>query len=526
MASNDFQSSGGRSVKIGIACLIALNLLLRSWVAFRPLEITDAVSIPDDTYISLTLARNIAHGSGVTFAGETTSGFQPLFVFLMVPVFLAASHDAFLPVHIAIGLSAAFDTITLLLLCMVVVRRCKSPLVVFPAAMAWIFNPAGIHTATNGMETSLACCFLMGGLVRTDKEIVRSGANVTRRASLSVGLLVGLGMIARIDNIFLGASALAVLIVLGRNDLPGACRNAFVLLLGLIAAYLPWLAFSYFTTQDLFPISGKAVRLMSLATVDFKPTWGNWYSLVLRAGLEAVFRVSKTILVGGGVTLVLLLLLRGKSSGRIQERSAWVWPAVIFSIMLFAAYTLYVFGPWFYTRYLFSSSIAFLLIFALLVDLLLEKLSYERQKRIAAIGIAGLISVVNLADPGFREIYVAGEKPASGYMNVGLWAKRSFSHGTVIGCAQSGAIGYFADSLQVVNLDGVVSKSSYESLLHFRSLGYLRERRVQYVVGWYSNFQYLEHQSEGGRLEGLGPITKIEGIQSWGYDWYLARVIY
>ncbi len=526
MASSIFQVLTERSTSIGIATVLVLNLLLRFWIVFRPLECTDGISIPDDTYISLTLARNIAHGSGATFAGEPTNGFQPLFVLLMVPVFLAASHDVVLPVHVATGLSAIFDTITLLLLCLIVARRCTSSLVIFPVALAWIFNPGGIRTATNGMETSLAGCFLMCGLFLTDREITNLEARATWRASLSIGLLVGLGMIARIDNVFLGASALVVLIALGRNDLPRACGNALILVMGAFIAYIPWLAFSYFTTRDLFPISGKAVRLMSLATVDFKPTWGNWYSLVLRAGLDAVVQVNKTVLIAGAVTLVSLLLVRGQPSGRIQARSAWVWPAAIFAILLFAAYTLYVFGPWFYMRYLFSSAIAFLLLLALLVDLLLQKMPHESHRRIAAMGITVLIAALNLVDPEFRQTYFSGEKPASGYMNVGLWAKRTFVPGTVIGCAQSGAIGYFADSLQIINLDGVVSKSCYESLLHFKTMAYLRERRVQFVVGWYSNFQYLEHQSETGRLEGLGPPTKIEGIQSWGYDWYVAKVLY
>jgi hypothetical protein len=58
-----------------IVGFVILNLLVRLWIALHPLECTDGKSIPDDTYLSLTLARNIAHGLGPSYAGELTNGF-------------------------------------------------------------------------------------------------------------------------------------------------------------------------------------------------------------------------------------------------------------------------------------------------------------------------------------------------------------------------------------------------------------------------------------------------------------------
>ena len=62
--------------------------------------------------------------------------------------------------------------------------------------------------------------------------------------------------------------------------------------------------------------------------------------------------------------------------------------------------------------------------------------------------------------------------------------------------------------------------------MRFRCLSFLRERRVQYVIGWYSNFQYLEHQSEGMTKSDLHELRKIDGLTSWGYNWYFAKVAY
>ena len=57
--------------------LLALNLLLRCSVALRPLEYIDGLTIPDDAYLSLTIAKNIAAGLGPLYGLEHTNGFQP-----------------------------------------------------------------------------------------------------------------------------------------------------------------------------------------------------------------------------------------------------------------------------------------------------------------------------------------------------------------------------------------------------------------------------------------------------------------
>jgi hypothetical protein len=521
-----FPFSHGNARNTPLIVLLALNLVLRFWLVLRPLEYTDGLSIPDDAYISLTLARNIAHGLGPSFAGEPTNGFQPLFVLMLVPVFLAASNDAALPVHAASALSSIFDSMTLLVLCKMVARRSRSSLIIYPLALAWILNPVGVRTATNGMETSMACFFLAWGLSILDGNLVGAGAAASRRASFSIGVVIGLGMVARIDNIFLGTSALATMLVVGRDDLRKSCQNALVVAFGAFLIYLPWLAYSFSTTGDLYPVSGKAIRLMSLATVDFSPTFRNWYSLILGAGFDAVARIDKTVLVVAVTTLVALLFVSRGSVRTLRDRFVWLVPAILYALLLFAAYSLYVFGPWFFERYLFPIAVVLFLIFAVIIDSLLERLRRKSYRICAITIIVSLVVTLDLTDPEFGRTFFRTDTTSLGYMNIGMWAKRTFTPGTVIGSTQSGALGYFADSLRIINLDGVVSKSCYESLVRFKSMSYLRERHVQYVVGWYSNFQYLEHQSEGISRRDLSVLKKIEGFQSWGYDWYLAKVGY
>jgi hypothetical protein len=522
----DRSDNPGFPLRPALLVLLALNAVLRFWIVFRPLEYTDGLTIPDDTYLSLEIARNIAHGAGPAYAGEPTNGFQPLSVFLMVPFFMAAPDSHLGAVHAAAALSAAFDTLALLMFCRIVARRCRSRAALYPAALAWILNPAGIRTAANGMETSMACFFLLWALLILDREFMREGAVPSRRAGIALGGVIGLGMLARIDVILFGAAAAGAILWAGRRDLPGSTRHVTAAAAAASLAYLPWVAYSFYHTGDLYPVSGRAVRFMSLSTVDFSPTFRNWYSLMLKAGIDTVETAEWTVMIAGAACLLALLALRRPSLSGLREKVAWTGPASAHALLLFAAYTLFVFGPWFFERYLFPLTIVCALLFAALTDSLLEALKRRWQVIVAAAALGALVGTLDVTDPAFAGPFVRADSTRLGYMNIGRWAQKTFPPGTVLGSAQSGALGYFADSLSVVNLDGVVSKSCYESLRGFRMMEYLRERNVQYVIGWYSNFQYLEHQSGGLGRDDLGGMKKVGGFTSWGYDWYVAKVNY
>src|SRR5262249_41593103 len=139
-----------------------------------------------------------------------------------------------------------------------------------------------------------------------------------------------------------------------------------------------------------------------------------------------------------------------------------------------------------------------------------------------ALGICAL----NFAGGGLHKIFAPAELHTRGYMDIGLWAKRNFAAGTVIGSSQTGALGYFADTLRVVNRDGVVSKRCLESLEARRNMDYIREQKVQYVLGWESNLGFIANHSMGFREEDLPVVQQITEFESWGYPWYVARVTY
>jgi len=105
------------------------------------------------------------------------------------------------------------------------------------------------------------------------------------------------------------------------------------------------------------------------------------------------------------------------------------------------------------------------------------------------------------------------------YRNVGRWAAGHFPPGTVVGAGQTGALAYYAPSLRVVNLDGVVSAPAYDALLRRDLLGYARGRGVRFTLGWHQDSAFFRANSRRGDRTTLRKVLDVPTIRAWGYPW-------
>jgi MFS family permease len=200
--------------------------------------------------------------------------------------------------------------------------------------------------------------------------------------------------------------------------------------------------------------------------------------------------------------------------------------AWIFSAALGSAYIFYIFGPHFFDRYLHPVRVPLLLTIALLLDAVLPFFERAAIQAGVALVVVGLAVASQCSDPYFQALLFGKDTQNLGYRNLGLWARSTFPVGTVIGGSQTGAVGYFADNLKVVNLDGVVSKPCYESLVRHENLEYVRKEGVQYVFGWKVNFAFLVRMSKGLKPGDITDVKPILGFRSWNADWYVGKVRY
>jgi hypothetical protein len=490
--------------------LLLVNLALRLGVALRPLEYIDGLTIIDDAYLSLDIARNIAAGDGMVYDGKPTSGFQPLYVFLMVPAYWLFPGDPVVPVHVALVLLALFDTLTLLLLWRLVARTSTHVLAPAVVGLAWATSPYVIATTLNGLETAIASFFLVAAFSYYVAHFRqrRSGG----RESFVLGILLGLGILARIDLAFLGVVLTAALVL---RERAAALKAIALVAAGVLVTYGPYLLYSYSLTGDLFPVSGKAVRLNAVAALGERAPLERYAHLAWSAGRIMARNTWPMLL------LAAILIAKGKLRSFL-DNARWLSPLALCSLALALVYVFYLPATWYFGRYLFFATI----LLVLLVGALVETLCSLRPRPPPA--LAGLLLVLaagsNLADGQLLELYTSTDTKTLGYMNLGLWARSQFEDGTVVGSAQTGALGYFADNLRVVNLDGVVNEDCYESLRTRTNMQYIQDSGVEYVIGWPTSLKFIESYTDGFDPDDLVYLYTVEGFTSWGVKWMVHRV--
>jgi hypothetical protein len=507
--------------------LVAVNLFLRLFVALRSLEHIDGYAIPDDAYLALTLARSIANGLGPFYSLGFTNGFQPLYVFLMAPIYWLFPNDPFLPIHASLILLAIFDTLALLVLLALIRRFTESPVTSVIAALAWIFNPYVMRTSANGLETTIAFFFLALAYYYYHRLEIHKTENASASRLFVFGVVLGLAVLARIDSAIFALVMTAAMVYshLGSRATPRKIFGEMLMIaVGLAFAYLPWVVYSLHYTGDIIPISGAAVRYISTWSINHDYWSPAWY-------LNEIYWAGGTI-VKYNIVLLALTAALGLLAGALWRRKALEeltgrikphLPLVISAAALFAAYAFYIFGNWYFKRYLFPVVLPLMIVFALMIDYFLS-----RPGRSIRTAVAGIVSITVIgsciAHPIFRALYFGRDTSEMSYMNLGLWARERFEPGTIVGSCQTGALAYFADSLVVVNLDGVVNKKGFEALIAKRGIDYMRETGIEYYVDWETNRMFIEKESANFSPGDLVEIEKVEGFSSWRHEWFVCRV--
>ncbi|MBE0691315.1 MAG: hypothetical protein IH587_14450, partial [Anaerolineae bacterium] len=178
--------------------LIALMLLA---VVARILP--DARTI-DDAFITFRYSRNIVQGLGFVYnpgihtLGTTT----PLFTLLMAIISVLTGQQDF--PHYAMVVSALADAGNVLLLYLLTRRLTGSLWLGFLPAGLWALAPYSVTFAIGGMETSLNIFWMMAATA----VFVLAQDRPSKRSEITLGLLIALGILTRIDSLLWAAPLL------------------------------------------------------------------------------------------------------------------------------------------------------------------------------------------------------------------------------------------------------------------------------------------------------------------------------
>jgi hypothetical protein len=506
--------------------LIAAGFVYRLGIALRPIRFLDGLTIPDDTYLSLTIARNIARGLGPLYGADYTNGFQPLWVFVLAPVFAMIPDDPDLVLRIGLVLLAILETAMIVLVCRFVRRRGRSNLAAALVAGCWAFNPCLIKISLGGLETSLSALAACATLVELDR--IRD-ADRDRAASLAgLGVLLGIAFLARVDAVFLiPAIALSLLPRFRRS--PGAVRRLArrwgVVGSAAAATVTPWFLYSYSYTGDVYPVSGRAVPLIAIANRGVGP--GGLPALrrtLLDEAFQLVVQRHAWLLLLLGVLAALALVVGFRNLRGFGASLGSLAPALSYGILLFLAYPLHILAFWFFERYLFPLAIPLLLAIGLTASFLFRLEKFRRVRAALTRILVAATIASHLTRPETRDLLFSRDETNQGYRNLGLWAAKRFPPGTRLGGSQTGALGFYAPALTVINLDGVVNRKCYDAVVAKRNIDYIVQERVEFVVGWEVNIDFIRYYSTIPADDFLEPLGTVRGFRSWGKNWLLYRV--
>lgn len=505
-------SPSNRAILVGLFLLVLAFHLTIAWQDFDVLAKNGFLY--DDSFYAFKIAQNIASGQGPTFDGvQNTNGFQPLYVMLLVPVYWITGSDLITPVYIALTLSALFTALTAMLL-FVILRRYVSARVAALMTLLWSFSPVVTRQAANGLETSLAL-LMFASVVLVYIARIRSNENPRGRDFALMGALVGLAVLARVDEIFLGlVITLDYLLVLRKRHVSGALalRRIGVAVIVALLVYSPWLIYSVTNVGTILQDSGSATRFLSIAYAPFfnlgstemldsgpnsKFLWGHLVHslsvMKVTPPVHVVFRCIEKLDVATGAGGVLqkigsalgLLALGAMALVYVRKRHALpkgieeIRFLGLFSLALIASYSLYVFGVFFFIRYYYPVYFVLCIYGAFFVEALSDRLPRitPRVRHLAAAGAAVYIIAFGMLtySSAYRSVTVYY------FFDVARWVDQNIEPDETIGVFQGGAVGYLSHR-KVINLDGKVNRKALSALKSGELASYIEAENVDVVM--------------------------------------------
>jgi hypothetical protein len=497
--------------------MLLTGFLLRLYLVWRPFMYLDNLFIPDDAYISLKIAKNLASGLGMTFDGiHLTNGFQCLYAFLLTPFYLFCADDIITPIHIALTFSSLCDIVTLILVYKIVLRLSDKSSALF-SAFLWCFSPSIISNTLNGLETSLnvlliaACTYFYITKIR-EKETVHL-------YHLILGLLLGFLLLARIDSIFFVLAVCLDLLWINRPLAHAIKQKSFLkniarITIGGLVILVPWWLIELYYLQSLIPESFKSLQIH----LSFRPIFLGWnfflslYHLAnfpFLAGSRLKFHffalMASKQLVTQLIVLTILFLIIGSLVYGLQRflkktTTGNVIFLLVYSLLLFLFYNLYLPVFWFFKRYYHPIALTIVIYCGLFFFLLNKRWLQNRSKLVKSMCIAICYILIAFSFAPSLKLFIRGTPEhtidkdifgAKGYYSPAKVAAKTIPPGTRVGAFQSGAFGYFLNENLVFNLDGKVNRDALNALLERRMFAYLKSQEIEYLIAWDFNLDYF-----------------------------------
>ena len=486
-----------------LACEILIRMALIAWCG----PMTDQGFFGDDSFMSLKFASNIAAGLGITQAGVPTNGFQPLYVFLLVPFYWFLDHHQ--ATVAAAGLLSACSVAAGYFVYLIL-RELHNVRTGLVGLLLWTVSAHFTRVGLNGLETSLANLMMLV-VIYLHLRSKCPGQRFGVLSAISLGLVMGLAMLARLDLglllVPLGIDQIRVRLVRRQMDPLGLIVTSAAIVIA------PWFIFSLVECGRLTPISGAATRMVaqlygspegparepSYFPLDEVP--GEYYtSNLAHAGrtlvestalaIPAHLLTSSVVLGPVVVALVIVLTAFAARNGirdddspppRLRDVFRRLWYLWVFCGLLIGAYCFYFFAQWHYWRYLTPVAIALLLPSAVLLSWIGQRAARGGRWRWVGIAVVTVLVAGGIRDHALLFGPVDKTGIAARLYADAITIRDSWTPRMKVGSFESGTLDYFIDA-DIYNLDGKTSSGAYQALRTGTMAEYIHELQLDYVI--------------------------------------------
>lgn len=504
--------------------IVGLTILSGVLFLFLPENSILAWFTTDDAFYYFVTARNISLGLGSTFDGiALTNGYHPLWLLICIPIFALSRIDLILPLRLVIFLQYALSAASGILLYRLA-RKHIPRQACYIIVLLWLLHPA-IHADVmlGGVESTLNGLMIIAVLAGTAwaRETGLAG-QVHNRRMATLGILSGLTILARLDNVFLiafvGLWILVTQVMLVSRQHPARSQFLYRLyplayfILPVIVIFGAYLVWNQANFGSVMPISGAvkqwwgeisgdpygappgSLRQLYLETFSstnnsLVPFWLPYkFGQALAEPVNHLFNsiglpaLAKTIWILLGLGLMTLLDLPYAS--RAIDRLS----LLPLSLACAAQIAYYKLGgsvatrPWYWVQEL----LLFVLFTGIIIGVLLRVMDRHRVgKVLAGLGVAlGLIAITSAHLRYFRRNFISVDRGKHEYWVTAEFLERETEDGSIIGLVASGSAAYFTQGRTIVNLDGLINGFEYfQALEHDQAAAYLRNIGMDYVLG-------------------------------------------
>ncbi|MGB9774342.1 MAG: hypothetical protein ACP5JH_11065 [Bacteroidota bacterium] len=397
---------------------------------------------PDDTYIYLRFARNIAEGNGFAFnPGQPAYGVTGPLWSLLISIGSLLHLNLFVVAKILDLVLASAAIILFVLFALEVLRDHLAAVV---AGFALSVNVWVLRWSGTGMETSLALLL-----------VVSAAYAAMRNDYLLAVVLSALLTLTRPEGLLFFVILMADLVVNSVKK-TRALKNMPVYLVVYVAILSPWLLFALYQFGTVIPATATAKSALR----DF---WSmRWWALTQEAKIflaSDLFDMAALVI---GVALV--TISRSPRAQSYDDRNR-LYPHIFGFLWIIGLLSTYiVFGVDVVSRY-FVLVIPFLIVYGFWGFLQIQA-QWGALRKLGFNGLvlfAGLLLVENqlvyhrTVLPHMRE-FAVGMKEA--ILPIALWFRDNTPHQTIILTPDLGAIGYYSDRT-VYDVAGLVTPEMF-----------------------------------------------------------------